>query len=145
MMSRFFSTSLLCGLIILFATTTLFAQKKEATLRVDPVEVQLGEIELRKIDDSTGRVKIAVWNDGTAPLILQNVSGCCGTDIKDYTRAPILPGKEGEIQVYFRVEPKLHAISRTVTILSNDPKTQEVLVPIKGTVVKNKEHGRVAV
>ena len=89
-------------------------------------------------------MKIAVWNDGTAPLILQNVSGCCGTDIKDYTRAPILPGKEGEIQVYFRVEPKLHAISRTVTILSNDPKNKEVLVPIKGTVVKNKEHGRVA-
>lgn len=143
-MSRFFPTSLLCGLMFLFATTTLCAQKKEATLRVEPTEVQLGEIEIRKIDDTTGRVKIAVWNDGTAPLILQNVSGCCGTDIKDYTRAPILPGKEGEIQVYFRVEPKLHTISRTVTILSNDPKNKEVFVPIKGTVVKNKELGRVA-
>ena len=143
MILSFFRTVLLSGAMLL-STTTLFAEKKEATLRVEPGEVNLGEIEVRKIDDATGRVKIQVFNDGTVPLILQKVSGCCGTDIKDYTRAPILPGKEGEIQVYFRVEPKLQTISRTVTIISNDPKQKELKVPITGTVIKNKEQGRVS-
>ena len=123
---------------------SLMAQNKGAEIRFEPAEVQLGDIELRKIDDNTGRVAIQVFNDGKAPLILQMVSGCCGTDIKEYTKAPILPGKSGEIQVYFRVEPKLQAISRTVTILSNATNAKETQVHIKGTVVKNKEQGRIA-
>lgn len=122
----------------------LMAQKNGAEIRIEPAEVQMGDIELRKIDDNTGRVTIQIYNDGKAPLILQKVSGCCGTDIKEYTKAPILPSKNGEIQVYFRVEPKLQAISRTVTILSNATNAKEVQVHIKGKVVKNKEQGRVA-
>ena len=53
------------------------AQNKGAEIRFEPAEVQLGDIELRKIDDNTGRVAIQVFNDGKAPLILQKVSGCC--------------------------------------------------------------------
>lgn len=117
---------------------------KGAIIRTTPTEVQLGELELRKLDDDTGRVKITVHNDGTAPLLLQNVSGCCGTDIKGYTQSPILPGKEGEIKVYFRVEPKLKAINRTVTIISNAANAKEIQVPIKGIVVKDKEKGKIA-
>ena len=62
---------------------SLMAQNKGAEIRFEPAEVQLGDIELRKIDDNTGRVAIQVFNDGKAPLILQKVSGCCGTDIKE--------------------------------------------------------------
>jgi hypothetical protein len=120
------------------------AQPTGAIIRLEPTEVQMGEIELRKIDDNTGRVTLQVFNDGKAPLILQKVSGCCGTDIKEYTKAPILPEKSGTIEVYFRVEPKLQAISRTVTILSNATNAKEVQVHIRGLVVKNKEQGRVA-
>lgn len=122
----------------------LMAQPTGAIIRLEPAEVQMGEIELRKIDDNTGRVTLQVFNDGKAPLILQKVSGCCGTDIKEYTQAPILPEKSGTIEVYFRVEPKLQAISRTVTILSNATNAKEVQVHIRGLVVKNKEQGRVA-
>ena len=122
----------------------LMAQPTGAIIRLEPTEVQMGEIELRKIDDNTGRVTLQVFNDGKAPLILQKVSGCCGTDIKEYTKAPILPEKSGTIEVYFRVEPKLQAISRTVTILSNATNAKEVQVHIRGLVVKNKEQGRVA-
>ena len=122
----------------------LMAQPTGAIIRLEPAEVQMGEIELRKIDDNTGRVTLQVFNDGEAPLILQKVSGCCGTDIKEYTKAPILPEKSGTIEVYFRVEPKLQAISRTVTILSNATNAKEVQVHIRGLVVKNKEQGRVA-
>ena len=138
-----------CRLLPLFFLLTLpiaslMAQNKSAEIRIEPAEVQMGDIELRKIDDNTGRVTIQIYNDGKAPLILQKVSGCCGTDIKEYTKAPILPGKNGEIQVYFRVEPKLQASSRTVTILSNATNAKEVQVHIKGKVVKNKEQGRIA-
>ncbi len=131
-------------LTLLLPFTHLMAQKSGAEIRIEPAEVQLGDIELRKIDDNTGRVTIQIHNDGKAPLILQKVSGCCGTDIKEYTKAPILPSKSGEIHVYFRVEPKLQTISRTVTILSNATNAKEVQVHIRGNVVKNKEQGRVA-
>ncbi len=131
-------------LLTLLTPLCLKAQKRDAEIRTEPTEVQLGEIQLSKIDDMTGRVTIKIFNDGEKPLILQKVSGCCGTDIKEYTKAPILPSKNGEIQVYFRVEPKLQAISRTVTIVSNAKNSKELQVHIKGTVVKDKEKGRIA-
>ena len=140
-----------CALFILVMFFPLFAagqadsalRKKGAYLRVDPDRVQLGEIEVGKLTDAHGSILLKLYNEGVAPLILQSVAGCCGTEIKDYTRQPILPGKSGQISVYFRIEPKLQTISRVVTIKSNALNAPETKVHISGSVVKNHEKGRI--
>lgn len=132
--------------LLLLCVTTLHAQPPVkipgARIRVEPETIEMGEIEFSKLSDDMGKVKFTVHNDGTTPLILNKVTGCCGTNIKGFPKAPILPGKSGEILVQFRIEPKLQTISRTVTIQSNDRSNPEVKHHIKGAVIKDKEKGR---
>lgn len=113
-----------------------------AAIRLERDTADLGEVAVLDVDDNTGRLALTVYNDGNKPLILQKVEGCCGTNILDYTKHPILPGKAGSISVYFRVEPKPQSISRTVTIHSNASNAPVAVIKIVGTVILPKERGR---
>jgi len=81
-------------------------------------------------------------NNGDKPLIVQNVSGCCGTQIPDWTKKPILPGERGTITVEFRIPPRPHKISRTVRAITNDPDGAKIL-HIEGIVAEPKEEGTI--
>lgn len=136
-------TFLLLGLIPLLSIGPAKGQNQGPLLRLEPAEVNLGDIPVAELTDSSGFVLIEVFNDGQKPLILQKVEGCCGTNIESYTKAPILPGKKGEIRVMFRIETRLHSISRTVTIHSNSTGENPVKCAIKGRVVKHSQKGRI--
>lgn len=127
---------ILSSLIII--NSTLFAQNKGAIITTKPDTVKLGEIKLNDLTDENGKVQIVVLNTGTQPLILNEVTGCCGTNIKEWPKAPILPNKSGIIKVEFRIEPRPQMISRTVTIKSNASNSKVVKVPIEGIVIASK-------
>jgi hypothetical protein len=81
------------------------------------------------------KVDIKFTNSGTEPLILSQVRACCGTRVLSYPREPIMPGKEGTIQVEFRLNPGPQRISRTVTASTNaEPNTS--IFRIVGEVVE---------
>ena len=67
-------------------------------------------------------MEIEFENKGSKPLIVKRVSGCCGTRIKDWPKEPLQYGETGIIKVEFRIAPRPHRVSRTVTAKSNDPK-----------------------
>ena len=75
------------------------------TIQTPSDTVDLGEIFIDELNVNHGKLQIKVSNSGNQPLLLQKVSGCCGTNIKQWTKAPILPNKEGSIDVEFRIEP----------------------------------------
>lgn len=127
---------ILSSLIII--NSALLAQNKGAIITTKPDTVKLGEIKLNDLTDENGKVQIVVMNDGTLPLILNEVTGCCGTNIKEWTKAPILPNKSGIIKVEFRIEPRPQMISRTVTIKSNATNSRVLKVPIEGMVIASK-------
>lgn len=132
--------------LILFLTIpvlALVAQNKGAYLILKPDTVKLGEIPLNALTQNHGKVEISVLNTGSQPLILNEVTGCCGTNITDWPKAPILPGKSGVIKVEFRIEPKPQVISRTVTIKSNSSNQKIVKVPITGLIYKPKEKNEI--
>ncbi len=79
------------------------------------------------------KMEIPFSNTGEKPLVLTNARGCCGTRIINWTREPINPGEEGKITIQFRPAPRPHRISRTVSVLSNDPGGQAVF-RIRGEV-----------
>ena len=118
-------------------------KKANAFLRFDPVEVNLGSIEVAKVDENTGNVEIFVYNDGAKPLIISQVTACCGTTVKEWPRQPIAPGQKGSIKVYFRVEPRPVRISRTVTVNSNAANGAVQKLAILGEVVLSKHSNEI--
>jgi hypothetical protein len=132
-------------LIIVFIASihSLSAQNKGAFITVKPDTVNIGEIGLNDLSDENGKVQISVLNTGNKPLILNEVTGCCGTNIMEWPKPPILPGKSGLIKVEFRIEPRPQIISRTVTIKSNAGNSSTIKVPIKGSVVESKDKNEI--
>ncbi len=132
-MQRIIST-----ILLLFAVTiAASAQSKSAFITTEPDTVKLGAIGLNELSNESGKVQIIVMNIGGMPLILNEVTGCCGTNIKEWPKAPILPGKSGLIKVEFRIEPRPQVISRTVTIKSNAANSKVLKVPIEGTIIES--------
>jgi len=128
---------ILSSLIII--NNALVAQNKGVIISTKPDTVKLGEININNLSDENGKVQIIVLNTGNQPLILNEVTGCCGTNIKEWPKAPILPGKSGVIKVEFRIEPRPQIISRTVTIKSNASNFKVLKVPIEGLVIEDKK------
>src|SRR5690606_27162937 len=72
-------------------------------------------------------------NSGEAPVILSQVSASCGCTTPEYTKDPVLPGKEGEIKVSFDSKGQVGKQQKIVTISSN-AENKVTTVQIKGTV-----------
>lgn len=139
-MKRFF----LFIVLLAASTLSLFAQNnKGAFIVAKPDTVKLGEIGLNDLSNENGKVQITVLNTGILPLILNEVTGCCGTNIKEWTKAPILPGKSGLIKVEFRIEPRPQVISRTVTIKSNAANSKIIKVSIEGVIIESTEKNEI--
>lgn len=88
------------------------------------------------------QLDIEFVNKGDKPLVVQNVTGCCGTQITDWTKKPLLSGEKGTITIEFRVPPRPHKISRTVRAETNDPDGAKTL-HIIGVVAEPKEEGTI--
>lgn len=74
-------------------------------------------------------------NEGTEPVILAQVSTSCGCTTPNYTKEPILPGKEGEVSVSFNSAGHPGVQQKFITITSNAENAIET-VELKGTVEK---------
>ena len=85
---------LLFSLTAILVTTFAIAQKKAE----DVVKFKTDVIDMGKIPQGTpATVTFVVTNISKDPLIIENASPTCGCTIGDYTKEPIMPGKEGKI------------------------------------------------
>lgn len=118
-----------------FLSLNIFSQNSTSgpVLKFDIPEYDYGKIDIENIPDAKMDIKFS--NNGTAPLIISNVRGCCGTRIIDWTKEPILPGKSGTVKIQFEITPKIQTISRTITIMSNSINSPDIF-KIKGEVVE---------
>ncbi|MBN1989229.1 MAG: DUF1573 domain-containing protein [Bacteroidales bacterium] len=129
--------------VIGFDASAQSSSKNSAYIVAVPDTVNLGEITVSDISDNLGRISFDIKNDGVKPLIVNDVQGCCGTNVTEWPKAPILPGKTGTVKVFFRVEPRPQAISRTVTIRSNASNNPALKVHIVGVVFENARSGEI--
>ena len=63
-------------------------------------------------------------NTGTEPLIISNAKGSCSCTVPNFSKEPVMPGKQGSIEVIYspKVSQAGQTIEQTVTITSNaDP------------------------
>ncbi len=85
---------LFLSLSVVALSTFAFAQKKVA----DVVKFKSESIDMGKIPQGTpATATFTVTNIGKEPLIIETASPTCGCTIGNYTKEPILPGKDGTI------------------------------------------------
>lgn len=89
---------------------------------------------VKKSEDNGIRV-FEFTNTGDAPLVISKVNSSCGCTVPSSPKEPIMPGKTGQIEVKYNMNPG--AINKTVTVESNAVNKEggKILLRIKGTVV----------
>lgn len=75
-------------------------------------------------------------NTGNSNLIITSAAGSCGCTVPEWPKEPILPGKEGKVNVIFSSEGKSGIQEKSITIVTNcEPSTRvvkiktEIIVP----------------
>lgn len=72
-------------------------------------------------------------NTGTAPLVIHQAFASCGCTIPSFTKEPIKPGEEGQVDVTYNGTDKFPGTFRkTITIRSNTKDDEIIRLTIKG-------------
>jgi len=74
-------------------------------------------------------------NIGTAPLKILSARGSCGCTVPKYSTDAVAPGKSGEVFVRFNSAGKRGNQNKTVTLVTNDPTAQQVILTLRGNIV----------
>jgi len=72
-------------------------------------------------------------NDGTVPLILNNVQASCGCTTPEWTREPVAPGAKGLIKVSYDPRNRPGVFNKTIRVSSN-AENADVVLTILGDV-----------
>ncbi len=93
------------------------------SIKFDNIKYDWGTIKQGQSVSHTFRVT----NTGNAPLVIANAKASCGCTVPDWTKAPIPPGKTGEIKVKFDSTGKSGQTTKTVTVTANTEPENTVL------------------
>ena len=86
--------------------------------------------------NSEGKRLFTFTNTGDAPLLITKVKTSCGCTVPSYSKAPIPPGSEGELEIKYDTK-RLGAFTKTITVMSNAEGGNKIL-KIKGNIVASK-------
>ncbi len=114
----FSSSVLFLTVISVMAPVRAVAEGPKFEYTLENNRLDLGTFFIDELEPFDFQVEFT--NEGSEPLLVSNVRGCCGTQIPDWTKEPIMPGDTGTIQVRFRLAPRVQTMNRTVTAVSND-------------------------
>ncbi|MDR2955353.1 MAG: DUF1573 domain-containing protein [Prevotella sp.] len=107
---------------ILFAfalsTSIIVAQdvKKEPKVEFVETEHDFGKI---KESDQKATHEFKFKNKGDAPFIIQRVQTSCGCTSPEYTKEPVLPGKEGSIKITYSTVGRVGRFNSDLKVFSN--------------------------
>ncbi|MBN2274676.1 MAG: DUF1573 domain-containing protein [Bacteroidales bacterium] len=73
-------------------------------------------------------------NTGRVPLILNDVKATCGCTTPEWTKEPVVPGRQGSIKVKFDPKNRPGPFSKSITVICNADPPRHILT-IKGTVI----------
>lgn len=90
------------------------------------------------IDGTKATYTFKFKNTGDEPIIMTQVKPSCGCTSPVWTKAPILPGQVGEIEVIYNSKNRIGSFNKSITISSNADIASKI-VYIKGIVVKVEE------
>ena len=84
-------------------------------------------------NQSTVKHTFKVRNDGTSVLNISQVKPACGCTIANISSKVLQPGEEATIDAALNLKGRRGLQTKTITVHSNDPKTPEYRLTLKGT------------
>jgi hypothetical protein len=119
---------LLITLLIILCGCQSNTGKIDATASFAEKEYNFGVLEYKK----PVQHRVTVKNIGKSPLIINNVETSCGCTVPDWSKKPIKPGKEGEINITYDSDFP-GKFRKTITVFYNGSESPDTLI-IKGEV-----------
>ena len=104
-------------------------KQEVASISFDKKEYDFGTVNEGEIVETVFKVT----NSGTTDLVITNATGSCGCTVPVWPKAPIKPGKTGDIAVKFNTSGKPNRQMKTVTLTANTESGREVLT-LRGSV-----------
>jgi hypothetical protein len=115
------------------------AQKKVA----DVAQFKSETIDLGKVKQGNPSTAVfSVTNVSKEPLIIETANPTCGCTIGDYTKSPIVPGKNGEIKATYNAA-NLGQFTKTLTVKFAGVDELKSIT-IKGEVLSAEDFGKLA-
>jgi hypothetical protein len=121
-------------LTFLFAAVVAFAMAQGPKITFEKTTHDFGNLE----EGPQASYDFVFKNEGTEPLVLENVKASCGCTVPAWPKEPILPGQTGTIKVNYNTAKRPGQFNKSVTIISNATESNKVIY-IKGNVEKAPE------
>jgi len=107
------------------------AQDKKAVIKFDKTVNNFGTF---SEDDAVQKCVFTFTNTGNGPLVINQAVASCGCTVPSYTKAPIMPGEQGEVKVTYNGAGKFPGhFKKTITIRTNG-EPEMVRLYIEGTM-----------
>ena len=93
-----------------------------------------------RIKEEGGKVtyKFKFKNTGKKPIIIKNVQSTCGCTTPEWSKAPIVPGKEGFVSAEFDPHQRPGAFNKQIKVYNNLT-NQPIVLAVKGDVIPKKK------
>lgn len=119
---------------LLFNATTAVGkhETKVAIFNFETEVIDYGTV----LQNSDGVRQFTFTNTGDAPLVITEIKTSCGCTVPSYSKAPILPGETGQLDIKYDTR-RLGAFTKTVTVISNAESGNKIL-KIKGNIIASK-------
>ena len=134
-MKRTLNSVIIIAISFLFFNATIELEKndiKTAILNFETEVIDYGTV----LQNSNGVRQFTFTNTGSAPLLITKIRTSCGCTVPSYSKAPILPGETGELEIKYDTS-RLGAFTKTVTVISN-AKSGNRILKIKGKIIASK-------
>ena len=115
--------------ILIFLSSNVFAQFQSPGFKWTKTMHEFGEIKQK----SPVSYEFEFMNSGQAPLVISDVEGSCGCTVTEYSKDPILPGKQGKIKATYDAAA-LGKFHKSIKVTANVEGGPEYLY-LQGTVV----------
>ncbi|MFV0584379.1 MAG: DUF1573 domain-containing protein [Parabacteroides gordonii] len=117
-------------LCCIFLFTANITAQNGAQISADELTYNFGTIAEA---DGLASHTFVVKNTGDSPLVITRITASCGCTQPEWTKAPIAPGKTGNVKVTYNPKGRPGPFYKTVSIFSNGKKGSYTLA-IKGNV-----------
>jgi hypothetical protein len=123
---RYYGGYMLAVLILIYTAT--FSQFQSPSFKWTKTTHNFGEIKQK----SPVFYEFEFTNSGQAPLVISDVEGSCGCTVTEYSKDPVLPGKQGKIKATYDAAA-LGKFHKSIKVTANVEGGPEYLY-LQGTV-----------
>lgn len=128
--------NVLLALVITFGLSAAVSAKKD-----NPISAGNAKFKWEKTTHDFGKIKVntpvehkfTFTNSGNTPLIISNVKPSCGCTVTEYTKEPVMPGKQGFVKSTYDTK-RMGIFNKSIRVTANIEGGSEMLV-IKGEVI----------